>query len=171
MEAAIGYARSGEVNIAYQVTGEGPLDLVLVSGFVSHLDDDWQYPSSARLLERLGSFARLIRFDKRGTGLSDRAVGLPGFETRMDDVCAVVDADRGHLRCTGHTRSGPGPTTTTRDARRRSNGPPTRPRSNANGASKPTSAVWRRAPTSRSRGGGWRARVRLRVLARRATLW
>ena len=54
MEAAIGYARSGEVNIAYQVTGEGPLDLVLVSGFVSHLDDDWQYPSSARLLERLG---------------------------------------------------------------------------------------------------------------------
>jgi hypothetical protein len=54
VEAAIGYARSGEVNIAYQVTGEGPFDLVLVSGFVSHLDEDWQHPSSARLLERLG---------------------------------------------------------------------------------------------------------------------
>src|SRR5439155_4836411 len=67
-------------------------DLVVVSGFVSHLDSDWEHPSSARLLERLGSFARLIRFDKRGTGLSDRAVGLPDFETRMDDVRAVMDA-------------------------------------------------------------------------------
>ncbi len=92
MEAAIGYAKSGDVNIAYQVTGGGPFDLVLVSGFVSHLDSDWLHPSSARLLERLGSFARLIRFDKRGTGLSDRAVGLPDFETRMDDVRAVMDA-------------------------------------------------------------------------------
>src|SRR6266487_4010712 len=83
---------SGDVNIAYQVTGEGAFDLVLVSGFVSHLDYDWQHPSSMRLLERLGSFARLIRFDKRGTGLSDRAVGLPDFETRMGDVRAVLDA-------------------------------------------------------------------------------
>ena len=92
METAIRYAKSGDVNIAYQVTGGGPFDLVLVSGFVSHLDADWLHPSSARLLERLGSFARLIRFDKRGTGLSDRAVGLPDFETRMDDVRAVMDA-------------------------------------------------------------------------------
>jgi pimeloyl-ACP methyl ester carboxylesterase/class 3 adenylate cyclase len=92
MEAPIRYARSGDVNIAYQVTGEGAFDLVLVSGFVSHLDSDWEHPSSTRLLERLGSFARLIRFDKRGTGLSDRAVGLPDFETRMDDVRAVMDA-------------------------------------------------------------------------------
>ncbi len=92
MEAAIQYAKSGEVNIAYQVTGEGLFDLVLVSGFVSHLDYDWQYPPSTQLLERLGSFSRLIRFDKRGTGLSDRAVGLPDFETRMDDVRAVMDA-------------------------------------------------------------------------------
>jgi pimeloyl-ACP methyl ester carboxylesterase len=92
VEATIRYARSGEVNVAYQVTGGGALDLVLVSGFVSQLDNDWQHPSSARLLERLGSFARLIRFDKRGTGLSDRAVGLPDFETRMDDVRAVMDA-------------------------------------------------------------------------------
>jgi class 3 adenylate cyclase len=92
VEATIRYARSGGVNIAYQVTGEGSFDLVLVSGFVSHLDEDWKHPSSARLLERLGSFARLIRFDKRGTGLSDRAVGLPDFEARMDDVRAVMDA-------------------------------------------------------------------------------
>ena len=92
MEATIRYARSGDVNIAFQVTGEGAFDLVLVSGFVSHLDYDWQHPSSARLLERLGSFSRLIRFDKRGTGLSDRTVGLPDFETRMDDVRAVMDA-------------------------------------------------------------------------------
>jgi pimeloyl-ACP methyl ester carboxylesterase/class 3 adenylate cyclase len=86
------YARSGEVNIAYQVTGEGSFDLVVVSGFVSHLDNDWDLPSSAHLIERLGSFSRVIRFDKRGTGLSDRSVGLPDFETRMDDVRAVMDA-------------------------------------------------------------------------------
>jgi pimeloyl-ACP methyl ester carboxylesterase len=90
------------------VTGAGAFDLVLVSGFVSHLDDDWQHPASARLLERLGSFARLIRFDKRGTGLSDRAVGLPDFETRMDDVRVVMDAaesDRAALF--GYSEGGP----------------------------------------------------------------
>jgi class 3 adenylate cyclase len=86
------YARSGELNIAYQVSGGGPLDLVLVSGFTSHLDLDWDEPRSAYLLDRLGSFARLIRFDKRGTGLSDRPGGLPDLETRMDDVRAVMDA-------------------------------------------------------------------------------
>jgi pimeloyl-ACP methyl ester carboxylesterase len=88
----IAYARSGDVNIAYQVTGDGPFDLVLVPGFFSHLEIDWEYPASAHLFERLGSFARLICFDKRGTGLSDRGVGLPDFETRMDDVRAVMDA-------------------------------------------------------------------------------
>jgi pimeloyl-ACP methyl ester carboxylesterase len=72
VESTIGYAMSGGVNIAYQVTGDGSFDLVLVSGFVSHLDYDWEHPSSRRLLERLGSFARLIRFDKRGT---DRSFG------------------------------------------------------------------------------------------------
>jgi pimeloyl-ACP methyl ester carboxylesterase len=92
MTAPIRYARSGEVNIAYQVTGDGPFDLVLVPGFFSHLEIDWEHPEHARFLERLGSFARLIRFDKRGTGLSDRGVGLPDFETRMDDVRAVMDA-------------------------------------------------------------------------------
>ena len=86
------YAKSGDVNIAYQVSGEGPLDLVLVPGFVSHLDIDWEEPRYAHMLRRLSSFARLIRFDKRRTGLSDRAVGLPDLETRMDDVRAVMDA-------------------------------------------------------------------------------
>jgi pimeloyl-ACP methyl ester carboxylesterase len=92
MTAPIRYARSGDVNIAYQVTGDGPFDLVLVPGFFSHLEIDWERPVHARFLERLGSFARLIRFDKRGTGLSDRGVGLPDLETRMDDVRAVMDA-------------------------------------------------------------------------------
>jgi pimeloyl-ACP methyl ester carboxylesterase/class 3 adenylate cyclase len=92
VDAPIRYAKSGDVNVAFQVTGEGLFDLVLISGFVSHLEYDWQFPPSARLLDRLGSFSRLIRFDKRGTGLSDRAVGLPDFDTRMDDVRAVMDA-------------------------------------------------------------------------------
>ena len=108
MKGAIRYAKSGEVNIAYQVTGDGPFDLVLVSGFVSHLDHDWQHPSSTQFLQRLGTFARLIRFDKRGTGLSDRAIGLPDFETRMDDVRAVMDAagsDRAALF--GYSEGGP----------------------------------------------------------------
>jgi len=86
------YAKSGDVNIAYQAVGDGPLDLVLVAGFVSHLDLDWAEPHSAHMLERLASFSRLIRFDKRGTGLSDRPGGLPDIETRMDDVRAVMDA-------------------------------------------------------------------------------
>ena len=82
----IRYARSGDVNIAYQVTGDGPIDLVLIHGFFSHLELDWEHPASRHVIERLSSFARLIRFDKRGTGLSDRSVGMPDFEARMDDV-------------------------------------------------------------------------------------
>jgi class 3 adenylate cyclase len=92
MTSPIRYAKSGDVNIAYQVTGDGPFDLVLVPGFFSHLEIDWELPESAHLFERLASFARLIRFDKRGTGLSDRTVGLPDFESRMEDVRAVMDA-------------------------------------------------------------------------------
>src|SRR5439155_27390363 len=88
----IRYAKSGDVNIAFQITGDGPIDLVLVHGFYSHLELDWDHPASRHITERLSSFARLIRFDKRGTGLSDRSVGLPDFETRMDDVRAVMDA-------------------------------------------------------------------------------
>jgi class 3 adenylate cyclase len=96
MIAPIRYARSGDVNIAYQVTGlakeAAPFDLVLVPGFYSHLEIDWEFPPNAHMLRRLGSFSRLICFDKRGTGLSDRDVGLPDFETRMDDVRVVMDA-------------------------------------------------------------------------------
>jgi class 3 adenylate cyclase len=86
------YAKSGDVNIAYQVIGDGPLDLVLVHGFISHLELDWQEPRMAHFLDRLASFSRLILFDKRGTGLSDRPGGLPDLETRMGDVGAVMDA-------------------------------------------------------------------------------
>jgi class 3 adenylate cyclase/tetratricopeptide (TPR) repeat protein len=88
----IRYTKSGGLSIAYQVTGGGPLDLVLVPGFVSHLEKDWDEPRHARFLDRLGSFSRLIRFDKRGTGLSDRPGDLPDLETRMGDVRAVMDA-------------------------------------------------------------------------------
>ena len=86
------YTKSGDVHIAYQVTGSGPLDLVFVPGFVSHLEYQWEYPESARFFERLASFSRLICFDKRGTGLSDRVGGIPSLEQRMDDVRAVMDA-------------------------------------------------------------------------------
>jgi class 3 adenylate cyclase len=86
------YARSGEVRIAYQVLGDGPMDLVFVPGFISNLDVYWEEPTLARFLTRLGSFSRLILFDKRGTGLSDRVGTLPTLEERMDDVRAVLDA-------------------------------------------------------------------------------
>ncbi len=92
MQAETRYAKSDGVNIAYQVTGDGPLDLVMVMGFISHLELDWDEPRAAHFIERLSSFSRLIRFDKRGTGLSDRPGGLPDLETRMDDVRAVMDA-------------------------------------------------------------------------------
>ena len=92
MSGPIRYARSGDVNIAYEVSGDGPFDLVFIPGFFSHLEIDREHPGNARLLDRLAAIARLIRFDKRGTGLSDRDVGLPDFETRMDDIRAVMDA-------------------------------------------------------------------------------
>jgi pimeloyl-ACP methyl ester carboxylesterase/DNA-binding winged helix-turn-helix (wHTH) protein len=88
------YAKSGDVNIAYQVIGDAPIDLVFVMGWVSHLEYFWREPSFARFLLRLASFARLILFDKRGTGLSDRVPNneLPTLEQRMDDVRAVMEA-------------------------------------------------------------------------------
>lgn len=86
------YAQSGDISIAYQVSGNGPIDLIVSPGYVSHLDLAWDEPSFARCLERLGSFARLIRFDKRGTGLSDREAGIPSLEQRTDDIRAVLDA-------------------------------------------------------------------------------
>ena len=86
------YARSDDVNIAYQVVGHGSRDLVYVPGFVSNLEHYWEEPRTAHFLERLASFSRLIWFDKRGTGLSDRGVPVPTLEQRMDDVRAVMDA-------------------------------------------------------------------------------
>jgi class 3 adenylate cyclase len=86
------YARSGDLHIAYQVFGAGSVDLVLVPGFISNVEETWDNPSAARWLERLGRFARVITFDKRGTGLSDRAGSVPSLDERMDDARAVMDA-------------------------------------------------------------------------------
>jgi class 3 adenylate cyclase/alpha-beta hydrolase superfamily lysophospholipase len=88
------YAKSGDVHIAYQVVGDGPFDLVLVPGAFSHVELWWEEPSAASFLRRLASFSRLILFDKRGTGLSDRVpdIAMPTLEERMDDVRAVMDA-------------------------------------------------------------------------------
>jgi class 3 adenylate cyclase len=88
----IRYARNGDVSLAYQVTGEGPLDVVLVSGFVSHQEVMWEEPAAARLAARIESFARLIRYDKREQGLSDRLGRPPTLEESMDDLRAVMDA-------------------------------------------------------------------------------
>ena len=86
------YALSGDVHIAYQVVGDGPFDLVFVPGFVTHMELQWRLPGFGEFLDYLGSFSRLIRFDKRGTGMSDPVTGAPNLETRMDDVRAVMDA-------------------------------------------------------------------------------
>jgi len=88
------YARSGSVHIAYQVIGDGPIDLVFVPGFVSNIEECWEQPGLAAFLDRLASFTRLILFDKRGTGLSDHVPDyrLPTLEERMDDLRAVLDA-------------------------------------------------------------------------------
>jgi class 3 adenylate cyclase len=86
------YAKSGDVHIAYQVVGNGPIDLVLIPGLWTHIEHQWEEPSFARFLERLASFTRLIVLDVRGAGLSDRAPELPPMEQQMDDVLAVLDA-------------------------------------------------------------------------------
>jgi pimeloyl-ACP methyl ester carboxylesterase len=86
------YARSGDVHIAYQVVGEGPVDLVFAPGWVSHVEHGWEEPSFAPFLERLASFSRLILLDRRGTGLSDPVHHLPTLEERMDDLRAAMDA-------------------------------------------------------------------------------
>jgi class 3 adenylate cyclase len=92
MQPETRYARSGDLHIAYQVFGAGSVDLVLVPGFISNVEETWDNPSAARWLERLGRFARVITFDKRGTGLSDRAGSVPTLDERMDDARAVMDA-------------------------------------------------------------------------------
>lgn len=86
------YAKSGNVHVAYQTVGSGPVDLVLVRTTISHLEVLWEEPSMARFLRDLASFSRLILFDKRGTGLSDRHVVVPTLEDRIDDIRAVLDA-------------------------------------------------------------------------------
>jgi len=108
MAAPIRYTVSDGLHIAYQVTGGGDLDIVLISGFVSHLELDWADPRHAHFLDRLGSMGRLIRFDKRGTGMSDRPEGLPDLEKRMHDVLAVMDAvgSRRPVLC-GYSEGGP----------------------------------------------------------------
>jgi pimeloyl-ACP methyl ester carboxylesterase len=86
------YAKTDDASIAYQVVGDGPIDLVLVLGFATHLELQWEAPPMARFFERLASFSRLIIFDKRGTGLSDPVTEAPTLELRIDDVRAVMDA-------------------------------------------------------------------------------
>ncbi len=86
------FARSDGVDIAYQVVGDGPIDLVFVEGFMTHRQVMWELPAYGRFCERLAEFSRLILFDKRGMGMSDRVAGATTLETRMDDIRAVMDA-------------------------------------------------------------------------------
>jgi len=86
------YAKSGDLYIAYQVTGDGPVDLIWSPGATSHLSLQWENPYFVRVIERLSSFSRLIRFDKRGTGLSDRPTTAATLEDRTDDIRAILDS-------------------------------------------------------------------------------
>jgi hypothetical protein len=92
MQPVTQYAKSGDVHIAYQAFGEGRINLVMVPGFVSNVENYWDEPDFARFLTRLASYARVVTFDKLGTGMSDRATELPGLDQRMDDLRAVMDA-------------------------------------------------------------------------------
>ena len=92
MQPKTKYAKSGRASIAYQVIGDGPFDLILVPGFVSHVEALWDFPGARRFFNRLGSFSRLILYDKRGTGLSDPVSEVPSTEERVADLTAVLDA-------------------------------------------------------------------------------
>jgi class 3 adenylate cyclase len=92
MQPVTQYAKSGDVHIAYQAFGNGPINLVMVPGFVSNVENYWEQPDFARFLTRLASYARVVTFDKRGTGGSDRVNELPDLDVRMDDLRAVMDA-------------------------------------------------------------------------------
>src|SRR6266849_9442059 len=92
MRSEVRYARSDDVHIAYQVVGDGPIDLVYTPGIWSNLEIMWEWPAWERYLNRLASFSRLIPFDMRGVGLSDRGREAPVLERQMDDVGAVMDA-------------------------------------------------------------------------------
>src|SRR6516225_292424 len=91
MQPETRYAKSGDVHIAYQVTGEGSVQLVFVPGFVSHVEANWQAPARAKFFRRLAAFSQLILFDKRCTGLSHRTSPIVTLEQRMDDVRAVME--------------------------------------------------------------------------------
>ena len=86
------YARSGDVHVAYQIAGDGAVDLIYVPSGGHHVELVWENPAQARFLSRLASLSRVLMFDKRGTGMSDRVVGVPTLETRMDDIRAVMDS-------------------------------------------------------------------------------
>ncbi|HEV2062816.1 MAG TPA: adenylate/guanylate cyclase domain-containing protein [Solirubrobacteraceae bacterium] len=102
------YARSGEVNIAYQVHGDGPVDLLLNVGIISHLEHLWEEPGVVRLFDRLAEFSRLILMDRRGTGLSDPLTGPLPVEEELDDITAVLDAvGAAKAALYGHNASGP----------------------------------------------------------------
>src|SRR6266542_1665625 len=92
MQPETKYAKTGDLFIAYQVVGEGPLDLVYAPAYSSHLELNWEWPPYARFLHRLALFSRLIVFDRRGTGLSDHAPGSFTLEETMDDLRSVLDA-------------------------------------------------------------------------------
>src|SRR5881396_2579162 len=102
------YARCGELSIAYQVFGDGPRDLVIVPGWLSHIELYWNDPGYHRFMQGLADFARVITYDKRGTGLSDPIAAAPSLDERMDDVRAVLDA-AGSQRATlfGVSEGGP----------------------------------------------------------------
>ncbi|HEY5859782.1 MAG TPA: alpha/beta hydrolase, partial [Actinomycetota bacterium] len=105
------YAKTADgVNIAYQVVGEGPIDILFVLGWVTHIERLWDQPRIVRFLQRLASFSRVMIFDKRGVGLSDRVPEdrLPSLEVRMDDARAVMDAaGSGRAIVLGHSEGGP----------------------------------------------------------------
>jgi class 3 adenylate cyclase len=108
MPPPVRYVRNGDISIAYQVVGEGPHELLMIPGWISHLALDWEEPTWVRWCVRMTSFARLVRFDKRGTGLSDRPPGVPTLEERMEDARAVMDAvglERAHVM--GWSEGGP----------------------------------------------------------------
>ena len=85
------YARNGDINIAYQAMGEGPVDIIAVPGLCSHIEFAHECPGFTAFLRRFAKFARIVSFDKRGQGLSDRISGYPTYEERMDDVRAIMD--------------------------------------------------------------------------------
>lgn len=102
------YARSGDAHVAYQAHGKGPVDLVLTPGFISHLDLQWESVAYRRFISQLAACARVIRYDKRGTGLSDPVPSVPTLEQRVDDLSAVMDAaESAQAIVLGYSEGGP----------------------------------------------------------------